>query len=304
MIWHILGAGAIGSLFAIRLQQAGSTVQLLLRQPQTEDYYQLHLHKGKDTQAYRLPWQPVTQATAINHLLIATKAPDTLTALDSLASRVQPNADIVLLQNGMGQHEAVCRAFPQARIWAAVTTAGVWRPDANTLIQVSEGHTEIGSLQNAPTNMPKGWNTMTPPPAETADIYLSLWRKLAINCAINPLTARYQCRNGELVSDPQRRAVLLQLCHEIEQVTQALGLSLFDTSLADRVVHIAEQTAQNRSSMLTDLLNQRPTEIDYITGYLCQQAQQLNIHLPLNEQLLTEIKQLSVQTHRAKLGEN
>jgi len=291
MIWHLLGAGAIGQLFATRLIDAGVSVRILSRQP--SDYYQLHLLEGKDKRTYMLHADAIDAEEPIKHLLICTKAPDTLDAIQAYQHRICSNAHILLLQNGMGQHEAVQALFPNANIWAGITTAGAWRSDPFTLHCVSQGTTEIGLLTTHDIGLPDNWGKVLPQPIAATNIRLSLWRKLAINCAINPLTAVHQCLNGELVNNTVFLEQMQAICDEVEKVINALDLPLFETSLIEHAILVANQTATNRSSMLTDVLNSRPTEIDFITGYLCNQADHLGISLPFNQALLQQVKSLT-----------
>ncbi len=291
MIWHILGAGAIGQLFATRLMDAGIAVRILSRQ--VGDYYQLQLQEGKDKRHYQLPIDAQNEYSTINHLLVCTKAPDTEMALRSIQDRIASGADILLMQNGMGQHDLAETLFPQAKIWAGVTTAGAWRSDAHSVHCIAQGTTEIGRYQGSSDQLPCGWNTTQPTPLLSKNIQPTLWRKLAINCAINPLTAIHQCLNGELVKNSVYLHEMKSICHEVEAVLSSMNLNLFQQSLFDEAVKVANNTAQNRSSMLTDVLQGRPTEIDYITGYLCERAKTLGIDTPWNDQLLLQVKNLS-----------
>lgn len=304
MIWHIIGAGAIGQLFATRLIDAGVTIRMLMRPSQPfhiEGYYQLQLHEGKDKRHYQLPCESIQSPAAISHLLVCTKAPDTNAALNSIQHRLSPSAIILLLQNGMGQHEKTLSAFPNAHIWAGVTTAGAWRATQHELICVAPGKTDMGRLDGQPSDLPDGWSNTLPTPFAVEEIRLSMWRKLAINCAINPLTAIHRCANGRLVEDPLLRQHMTDACNEIENVTEALNLQLFNAPLIDHAIDIAENTAANRSSMLTDIINGRTTEIDFITGYLCAKARQLGIDVPINEHLLKRVKHISSDNGHATL---
>lgn len=294
MKWHILGAGAMGNLFATRLLQAGQDVSLILRQPNSDGYYQLHCLEGKARRTYSLPTQPASANETIGRLLITTKAYDAETALASVAHRLTPDATILLLQNGMGQHERIQQHYPSANLWAGVTTAAAWRPKPDELICVAAGETQIGPLNTQATDLPVGWATQTPAPIYRQDIQTALWRKLAINCAINPLTAIHRCHNGALIDNPGFYQQMQQICAEIDTLTHALGMTLFATGLRDQAVKVAQATAGNRSSMLEDVTHGRSTEIEFITGYVCQQAAQLGIDLPCNKALLSQVRALSV----------
>lgn len=293
MKWHILGAGAIGNLFATRLLQAGQQVSLILRQPKSDGYYQLHCLEGKARRTYSLPTQSASATETITRLLITTKAYDTETALASVARRLSPETTILLLQNGMGQHERIQAAYPLANLWAGVTTAGAWRPKADELVCVAAGETQIGPLNAKAADVPVGWAAQTPAPSYVQNIQIALWRKLAINCAINPLTALHRCHNGALVDTPELFQQMQQICAEIDTLTRALSMTLFPTGVLDQAVKVAQATASNRSSMLEDITHGRPTEIEFITGYVCQQAAELGIDLPWNNTLLTNIRALS-----------
>jgi 2-dehydropantoate 2-reductase len=119
----------------------------------------------------------------------------------------------------------------------------------------------------------------------------SLWLKLAINCAINPLTALHRCRNGELAG-PALAPLLATLCEEIMQVSAAAGFGAVTGDLPAQVAAVVHATANNRSSMLQDVLAGRGTEIDYITGYLLGVASHHGIAVPENESLYRSIVNL------------
>jgi 2-dehydropantoate 2-reductase len=72
-------------------------------------------------------------------------------------------------------------------------------------------------------------------------------------------------------------------------VAQALGLALTPDPMS-RVRQVCQATAANRSSMLQDVLAQRPTEIAAISGQIVAHGQKLQIPTPVNA-LLTDLVQ-------------
>lgn len=59
---------------------------------------------------------------------------------------------------------------------------------------------------------------------------------------------------------------------------------------------VAGKTAQNMSSMLQDVNADRPTEIDYINGYIVKRGEELGVHTPLHEFLVRQVKSRCVFT--------
>lgn len=294
MHWHILGAGAIGLLWAAKFQRAGVNTTLLLRNPAKLAVYSgaFSIMEGQQVSQIPVPAEALhnPQGKPISHLLITTKSYDALAAFNSVRDRLTDNARVLLLHNGMGPQQTIAAQNPQLQVWAGSTTDGAYLNSAFELIRAGHGQTRIGHLK-APDDQSLSQQLASCEPAlsHSDNIHATLWQKLAINCAINPLTAIYRCRNGELASHAEYRAHMQVICHEAEQVAAALNIPLFDQPLIDQACLVAEQTADNYSSMYQDVMHGRRSEIDTITGYLCQQAEQLDIEVAENQRLLTQI---------------
>ncbi len=291
--WHVLGAGAIGCLTASHLQHAGVSVTLLTRPGQMPEHLKagLHLHHRQSTRQLQIPAIDTDSAEEISALLITTKAMQVADAFLSVRTQLQRDAPVVLMHNGMGVLEDLQATFPDIRFSCATTTEGAYINDQAHLIYSGEGGYRFGCEGQA--DAPAWFHSLQAalPDCHWDDnIQASLWRKLVINAAINPLTVLYQCRNGELLENETYRRHAQLLCEEIARLCQAAGHG----QLADQVWHIVSKvmqgTAKNQSSMLQDIRAGRPSEVDFITGYLCRFAHQRNLDCPLNETLLKEIR--------------
>lgn len=303
--WYILGAGAIGSLWATYGFQSGADIRLILRdQKAVNDYLQhggIHLSiEGKALICTAPAECPSSLATPIKYLLITTKAQQTLDALNSIKPHISDHAVLLLLQNGLGIVEHIRQAFPLATILQGSTTEGCYRQSAYEFVHAGHGHTYIGNasqdhLQDH-TRLAEIANTLSFPPLAISisdNIDEILWRKLAVNCAINPMTVIYNCRNGELLTNPKSRNHMTEVVNEIINVSTAMNRDPWLTGLHELVIDVATSTAQNRSSMLQDVQAGRRTEIDAITGYLCQLAKKYGVDVPINQQILSEINRIS-----------
>lgn len=291
--WYVLGTGAIGSLFASALAQGGSRVSLLTRPGANKPENPVRLRiGGLSTGISKSLFTSSPESDdAIQHLLVTTKAYDVETGIAAIAHRLTDNCQIVLLVNGMGLAEKLSARYPGISLFLATTTEGAYREPGGTVIHAGRGHTRLGGVDDADApSWFADWRNLTLTCEWERHITSAMWQKLAINCAINPMTATENCRNGELLANSMLSARLQALCDEIASILQAAGHEEIAANLWQRVSEVVRGTADNRSSMLQDVASGKPTEIEHITGYLLAIAEELNIPAPLNRQLLEQVR--------------
>lgn len=280
-VWHLIGAGSIGTLAASRLLVAGFDVRVISRHGQPAQR-RLYWPDGRE--------RAVTLSAAadepIRRLLVAVKAGDTRQALQPLLPRLAVQAEILRLQNGMGSLHDV--ALPETvRVLHLVTTDGAWRSAADIHV-VAENTTLIGDGGNAPPDWLTSLLPHWPGLQWCQDIERAQWQKLAVNAVINPLTAVYRCRNGELLDGGEREQRMVVLAAEVDMLLSACYPD-WPMDTLQRSRDIARQTAANTSSMLADVLAGRETEIRFINGYLLAEAQRKSLSLPAHEALTCQL---------------
>ena len=295
--WHILGAGAIGSLCTAALLDAGQAATLVLRDETALARWQasggLHWTSLAGERRFLTPQaETASQQDTIRALLLCTKAYDAREALGAVVERLAPGSPVVLLVNGLGVREELLAHWPGLDIFPATTTEGALRLAPFDVKHTGTGTTLFGQsgTREAPPWF-EAWQAGALAASWSADIDAALWQKLAINCAINPLTALHRCPNGELAT-PALAEQVRALCKEIATILSALSYKALADHLEAAVFDVIRGTAANRSSMLQDLEAGRRTEVDYITGHLVSQAAVLGLKLPHNEALLAEVRAL------------
>ncbi|MFV3330528.1 putative 2-dehydropantoate 2-reductase [Pseudomonas sp. NY15437] len=282
MTWTILGAGSLGCLWAARLSRAGLPVRLLLRDRQRLNAYRalggITLVEDGRASLYPIPAETAAQGAPIQRLLLACKAYDAESAAASVAARLAPGAELILLQNGLGSQQAVSAHLPRARCLYASSTEGAFREADFRVVFAGKGKTWLGDEQGGPAPTWLADLHRAEIPAQWSDDILErLWRKLALNCAINPLTVLHQCRNGELAGHPGEVA---GLCDELGQLLHAAGYSAAARELQAEVERVISATAANFSSMYQDVAQGRRSEIAYLLGHACREGDRLHLALP------------------------
>jgi 2-dehydropantoate 2-reductase len=295
--WHLLGAGAIGTLFAYQLQRAGCEVTLL-RRSAADCRRPPELSDALGTHSAQFRQLPATHSDRIDYLLLCTKAFDIEAALHSVRAQLHPATRVVVLANGMGFEAQLAALLPRQLYLRAMCTEGAWRdPDRpHRIVHAGRGHTLIGTITEAAGGPAPQWFAeglgQLPRCSWEPDMHTALWRKFALNCTVNALTAVHHCRNGELLSNPTLKRALRAVCEEVQAACVALNQGRAVQDLWPHLQQVLQATAANQSSMLQDVLHGRRTEIDYLNGFLLQRAGNSSA-LPLNRALLERVRALS-----------
>ena len=169
--------------------------------------------------------------------------------------------------------------LPRARCLYASSTEGAFREADFRVVFAGQGQTWLGDEQGgAEPDWLSDLRQAGIPVQWSADILERLWRKLALNCAINPLTVLHQCRNGELAGHSSEVA---GLCDELGQLLHAVGYPVAARELQSDVERVIAATAANFSSMYQDVAKGRRSEIAYLLGHACREGDRLHLALPL-----------------------
>lgn len=299
MIFAVLGAGAIGRLLAGLLVKTDQDVILITRRKEAaEEIQRQGIWISDGHQAERVLIEATTRVDSLGErdaVLLTVKSYDTATVAKWIGPHLQTNGLLLTLQNGLGNIEAIRATIPRIRLIGGSTTIGARLLRDNTVLWSEDGETVIGEPQRQPSAKTKklaailsssGVSTTT-----TSHLKKALWRKALINAGINPVTALLRLTNGELLASRGGWRLASKAVQEGLMVAEAEGLR-FQTDLVAEMRIVAEQTADNRSSMLEDVENHRRTEIDSINGAIRGFGRKYSIRTPINEFLWESIKSL------------
>jgi 2-dehydropantoate 2-reductase len=285
----ILGTGALATLFAARLSAAGVNVTMLGSWP--EGLVALNEHGAElDGRAYpvRATANPA-ECRGASFALVLVKAWQTERAAAQLAGCLAADGLAVTLQNGLGNAAILAKSLGLPRVAAGVTTLGASLAGPGCVISGGEGpitleaHPRLSGLESMLGMAGFTVNVV-------ADTGALVWGKLAVNAAINPLTALLGVRNGELLRLPSAQRLMEALAGEAAAVAGALGVALPSPGAERLAEEVARRTAQNRSSMLQDVLRGAPTEVDAINGAIVREGEMQGIPTPVNRAVWSLVK--------------
>ena len=257
--------------------------------------------------------------TPIDRLLITTKSYDAVTALNQVKALLSDDARVIVLCNGLGFHQNLYEQLQASshtiEFYAGVTSEGALLQSDSVVQHTGRGLTRIGiyaaSHRQAntaadsvnPLNqraLPQGADPLLPPDCTlaieyTASIDQAMVQKFFINCAINPLTALYDCLNGQLLQNETYYHGFKLLCAELQTLYNAynkqtdLNSSSAGFDLLTQASLVASVTRANISSMLCDYRAGRPMELATLNAEAVKMARDLNVECPINVQLVGKL---------------
>lgn len=295
----VIGSGAMGSLFGGRLAAAGERVILV-------DIWQEHVDalndegltiEAADGTSLVTDLKATTDAAAVSDadlVLVFVKSIHTRDAVAD-AAPFDPMTDVLTLQNGLGNPEAIAEVVGEDQVIAGVTAHGSTMVGPGHIRHAGEGPTTIGRYfvdnDDRVTAIAEALTDAGLETTVTASIVDAIWEKVLVNVGINAATALSRVDNGRLVDTEPGRRLLSSAIREAGAVAEAEGAAVRE-DIVPYASDIAEHTGSNRSSMRQDVEAGRRTEIGAMNGEIVRRGDDHGLDTPVNR-TLTDLVRLT-----------
>ncbi|MCA9833821.1 MAG: 2-dehydropantoate 2-reductase [Thermomicrobiales bacterium] len=325
----VVGAGAMGSLVAARLTSSMNSQAANTNPEWNLDDVLLYGRASEHLETIRKHGLELTERDGqINNVklhvsadpadvqgsdvvIVLTKAWATGEACAPLAPYLERQTIVLTLQNGLGNantlRDVLTHNGIRPHVWMGVTTQAAVRTAPGKVVHTTDGITAIGRrtpeindrlASLAALLRENGWRTNA-----VADIHRWVWRKLAVNCALNPTTALAAVPTRAVAQDPDLLQAATILIEEVVAVAAKEGVRLHTETLVDTLVNFARSTANPYTSMYVDLEQGLRTEIEAINGALVRHARRHNVPVPNNVMMVRLVK-AHERGHRPESGES
>src|SRR3954447_14371747 len=302
----VVGAGAIGALYAAHLAQAdgvevwaydvsGEHVEVINRDG-------LRLTGTADMTARIEARTDASEIPACEFGIVATKHAFTESAISATA-HVFADGAVCSVQNGIGNEEIIASHVPRVMRGVCLPAGHIEAP--GVVHMDAPGDTWVGPFEPKPASMDEvrtladaitrgGMNTHALEDARPAQ-----WTKLLFNSSTNPLAALTGLTHGQICALPPVRALIGSLVAEGRAVADALGIEL-DADPEVVIDRAAREKFGHRPSMLQDVLARRPTEIHALNGGIVRAGSEAGVRTPLHEAVTALITGLEQSWKEAK----
>ena len=321
-----LGIGSLGGIFGYQLVKSGFDCTLITNnQAITQAIVEYGIRfKEVDKKEHHIKvnkcFTTLNELNLSNHfdvILFLIKIPALQKAAISVKSFLKESGIVVTFQNGFINHLLV-ETFPN-RVITGVVGWGASMLSPGSYELTSKGKIFMGIMQQERRSnnsiAKEGLLEIRDLLSHVSQTEISsnikgvIWSKLAINCCINAIAGITGQSIGDMVKTRSGRDLFLATYREVIEVANELNISLVSivTSpyklylqsdakfltywLKNFYVKIMGRRYKNvKPSLLLDLERRRPTEIEYLNGFIVTQAKKIGVEVPYNTCLLTMVK--------------
>lgn len=300
----IVGAGAMGSVYAGILGEAGNDVWGIDRWEEHVEAIRAHGLRVEGASGDRTIRIHATtdpgEAGVCDLVVIATKAHDVETAARAARPLVGAETVVLPIQNGLGSAERVAAVLGEERVaigvvggfGASVVGPGHVHHNGWELVRLGERN---GPASERIRRIAKVWEDAGFRVQTYDDVDQLVWEKLLCNVAFSGTCSVLEWTIGHVLADASAWQVAAGCAHEVFAVAQARGIQLsFDDPVAYARA-FGDKIPDARPSMLLDLLAGRPCEIDVLNGAIPPAAREVGLTAPVNETITALVQAKSAR---------
>ena len=287
----ILGAGAMGSLFAIHC--AGTPdVEVVLMDSSKSTVDAINtlgvtvVADGERRTAAIAAVGELAPNQVADAVIVAVKGYDTDAAIRTIAPSIRPETVVASLQNGWGTADIIARHVPSSQMVVGVCYHSVTLVRPGLIHHTGRGPLYLGPSIGADTTRAERVASLFSggeiAPVVMPRVHTEIWKKLVQNSATLPLGAITRLTAQAIAEDERLLALLDSIVDETIDVGLTAG---FEIDRNDRLeaIHTSMRNAGDaKASMLQDVEAGRPTEVDFINGGVMAVAAERDIGAPLN----------------------
>ena len=302
----VLGAGGMGSAFAAFLARSGQEVVLIGRggaHIEAVSAGDLRV-VPPDTAGWTVRVPAALRAAdlppaSLDVVIILTKAFDTATATAGVAHALSPGGVAVSLQNGLGNDAAVAGAVGGTRSLVGVTTVGATLQEPGTITisgstAAGGSLTHLGATATATAgsrahDVAEALSAAALPSVHVPDVAVPIWGKPAL-AVMRPVSSLLRMTVAGVWSSPDGRALVEQMFDEAVAVAATQGVALDRNAAWAHACRVFAGTGEHYTSMCTDVLKGRPTELAAMAGAVHDLGVSSGVPVPVHATVLSMLR--------------
>lgn len=307
----IFGAGAIGGYMGVKLAKAGADISLVARGPHLSAMQEKGLTLIEEEETTTVSVTASDDPTTLgvqDYVIVTLKAHSVPPVVSKMAPLIGPNTTIVSGVNGLpwwyfhqleGEHEGTrlesvdpgnvqWDGFGPDRVLGCVVYPAAEVIEPGVIKHIEGNRFSLGEPDGSKSERALALSKILSDAGLKAPVRPKLrdeiWVKLWGNLSFNPISALTHATLDVLCTDEGTRAVARNMMLEAQEIAERLGVK-FPIDV-DRRIAGGAAVGAHRTSMLQDLDQGRPMEIDALVASVQELGRVTNVPTPTIDTVL------------------
>ena len=306
----IIGAGGVGGYFGGKLAKAGNDVTFIARGE--------HMNKMKtngllvksilgDFLVYPVKvTDRISEAGVADLVILAVKAWQVIAIMPEIKSLINQNTIILPLQNGVSTFGELrhfvsdknimggfCRTYSKLESAGVIIHFGI----TPTIIFGETDHSKTERL----TILKDLFDNSGITSIISEDIQSDLWKKFILIC-LSGFLAVTSSTYGELREIKETRQMMIDILAEVYKLSIQAGAIIDPDFIGQTISYIDTLPYETTASLSRDVLEGKPSEIEYQNGTVVRLAEKYGIETPLNRFIYRCILPMEIKARANQRG--
>jgi 2-dehydropantoate 2-reductase len=296
----VIGAGAMGSIYASFLAQSNNDVLAI-------DLWEDHINaintnglrvsgfSGDKTVKNIKVSKDINDAKGYELFIIATKAAGVGPVASKLSKIVSKDSIILTIQNGLGAGERIASFMPTDNILLGVAQGfgasmiGPGHAHHNNMSMIRIGEMNGGITQRL-ENLVQVWCDAGFNAKSFEDIEQLIWEKFVCNVAWSGSCSIFKKTLGQVMENEDMFNIAKGCALEARKMGDLRKVNFTFDDTVDYITEFGKKLLNSKPSMLQDVEAQRLSEIDAINGMVVTLGKEHNVETPYNTAVSSIIK--------------
>ncbi|KAA3651423.1 MAG: hypothetical protein DWP98_03080 [Bacteroidetes bacterium] len=301
----IIGLGPVGMILANKLKEAGCDVALCVRNEVK--------HSKISTSGVVL--ENVMQATArfdkvyrnigdlaeldLDFLVFALKTYQTQDAINEASELNTEKLTVIAAQNGIDVEDMLIPAFGESKVLRMIVNYAGNMVSPNTVkVTFFTPPNYIGSINDMKTKEAKTFADilnsvgLTTNAVDSFELLKRSWEKTILNSSLSALCGVGRLTMAEAMNDPDTVELIEQIISEAVKVAENEKIH-FPDDFIRQCMRYLKKGGDHFPSLALDIINNRPTEIDYFNGKIVEYGRKHYVRTSLNLSFTNMVKAMT-----------
>lgn len=304
----IMGAGGMGALFGMILDEGGMDVTLV-------DHDEAHVAAiqkdglkisglgGERTRKMHI----VTSPEGINDIdivLVQCKGTSTRVAAESMKHLADQNTVFISFQNGLGNEDILGEVLGTENVLGGLTSMAGARLGAGHIQDFDRVPTYIGEMEGGISgrvdDIARAFTAAGLETKASADINADIWKKLIGNLTMSAVSGITNLTSAEILNIESLHDMCYRGLDEAISIAKSQNVNLDKEEVIAGLKMMTQPggTGDNKSSLCLDILARRQSEVEFIYGRPLALAKKANLNVPTLHSLYSLVK--GIETHYVK----